>query len=269
MDYDAYVALFNSGDDRALVERYFADDCVMISSTRISRGRKELLEFLDWAHDGVREIVRPQRVARDADGILAEVDMDFIATRARPDFPFGELRPGDILTVKFLVAYRIVDGRIRELKSMTWPAERGVTKAPMLGGPGQRAAYMAYAAAFSGGDMERAGRYYTEDCVLELSSVPPLVGRDAIVHFYGEMFRSVRETLTVHQLVMDEEGIAGDVTSTFTAIADAPDFVVAPLREGESISVPVFVHYSLRNGRICRIKVARAGAPSTGSMSRR
>jgi ketosteroid isomerase-like protein len=263
MNYDDYVRLFNEGDDRALVERYFAEDCVMIGSTRIVRGRDELIAFLDWAHDGVREIARPQRVLQDAHSILAEVDMDFIASKARPDFQFGELLPGDILTVKFLVAYTIEDGRVAELKSMTWPAERGVSKAPILGAsPGQRAAYFAYASAFSNADMERASRFYTEDCTLELGSVPPLIGRQAIVDFYTAMFPKVRENLKVHQMVMDEDGIAVDVTSTFTAVEDAPEFVVAPLAKGQSVSVPVFVHYELRNGRICRIKVARAGAPS-------
>jgi ketosteroid isomerase-like protein len=264
MDYADYVSCFNEGDDRALVEHYFAEDCVMIAATRMMRGRDELLAFLEWAHDGVREIARPQRVLQDEHSILAEVDMDFIATRARPDFPFGELHPGDILTVKFLVAYALRDGKVAELKSMTWPAERGVSKAPLLGAsPGQRAAYFAYASAFSNADMERAGRFYTEDCTLELGSVPPLAGKQAIVDFYTAMFPKVRESLAVHQLVIDEDGIAADVTSTFTAIEDAPDFVVAPLAKGQSVSVPVFVIYALRNGKICRIKVARAGTPST------
>ncbi|MGE5721673.1 MAG: nuclear transport factor 2 family protein [Sphingomonadales bacterium] len=261
MNYEDYVTLFNTGDDAALVERFFAEDCALISASRISRGKGELLAFLGWAHDGVREIARPQRVLQDENSILAEVDMDFIATGARPGFPFGELFPGDILTVKFLVAYTIRNGRIVELKSMTWPAERGVTKAPMLGaGPGQRAAYLAYASAFSHGDMDRAGRFYTDDCVLELPTLE-IAGRQAIVDFYRAMFARVREQLTLHSVVADDDGIAVDVTSTFTAIEDAPDFVVAPLRKGEEVSVPLFVHYALRGGRICRIKGVRAGPP--------
>jgi ketosteroid isomerase-like protein len=263
MNYEEYVALFNTGDDQALVERYFTEDCVMIGAGRISRGRAELLAFLRWAHDGVREIVRPQRVVQSGDTLMAEVDMDFIASKARPDFPFGELFPGDILTVKFLVAYTLRGDQIVELKSMTWPAERFVTKAPMLGSSaGQRAAYQAYATAFSAGDMERAGRFYTEDCTLELPSAGSMNGRQAILDFYGKMFKTVREDLTIHQIVFDDHAIAGEVTSTFTAIEDAPDFVVAPLRKGESIAVPVFVQYTLRGGKICRVKVGRAGPAS-------
>jgi hypothetical protein len=85
-----------------------------------------------------------------------------------------------------------------------------------------------------------------------------MYGRHAICDFYDAMFRTVREQLTIHQLVIDNDAIAVDCTSTFTAQTDAPDFVVAPLKAGESVQVRVFVIYALRQGRICGIKVARA-----------
>jgi len=263
MNYDDYIAAFNEGDDAALVERWFAPDCVMYSSSRVSRGRAELLAFLRWAHDGVREVVRPRIVMHQGDRLFVDVDMDFVCSAPRPDFPFAPLSPGDIITVRFFVTYTLDEqGLIKELCSMTWPAEQGVNKAPMLSGhAGGRAAYHAYAAAFSAGDMERAGRFYTEDCTLRLPSVPPIAGRQGILDFYGTMFRSVREHLTIHSLVMDDCGIAVDCTSTFTAQVDAPDFVVAPLKAGESVAVRVFVVYGLRDGQIATIDVARAGSP--------
>lgn len=261
MNYDAYIADFNQGDDAALVDKWFAPDCVMNGSTRTSRGRDELLAFLDWAHDGVREIVRPRQVMQQGDRLFVDVDMDFICHAPRPDFPFAPLMPGDIVTVRFFVTYELDEaGLIRELNSMTWPVEKGVIKPPMLSAhAGGRAAYQAYAAAFSGGDMHRAGRYYSEDCTLTLPSVPPMHGRQAICDFYESMFRTVREHLTIHRLVIDDGAIAVDCTSTFTAQVDAPDFVVKPLRAGESVQVRVIVIYALQDGRICEIKVARAG----------
>lgn len=264
MNYDDYVAAFNEGDDQKLVETWFAPDCVMHSSTRICRGRDELLAFLDWAHDGVREIVRPRLVMQEGNRLFVDVDMDFICQAPRPDFPFGALLPGDILTVRFFVTYRLnEEGLIEELCSMTWPAEKGVLKAPMLSGhPGGRAAYQAYVAAFSAGDMERAGKFYTEDCVLRLPSLPPIIGRDGICGFYNRMFASVREHLTIHGLVIDDNGIAVDCTSTFVAQQDAPDFSVMPLKQGEAVAVRVFVVYGLRNGQIASVDVARAGGPT-------
>ena len=131
LDYKAYEALFNTGDDAALVERFFAPDCRMVSANGVREGRGELLAFLNWAHDGVREVMRPQ-VVMSRDGLLfAEVDMDFHASKHRPDFPFGELHPGDMVTVKFFVTYTLNDdGLIEELKSMTWPPGKGVSRLP-------------------------------------------------------------------------------------------------------------------------------------------
>jgi hypothetical protein len=262
-DYDEYIAAFNSGDDRALIERYFHPDFEFIGTTRAYKGRAEFLKFLDWAHDGIREIIRLQTVLKSDRQIFAEIDMDFIATKPRPDFPFAKLEPGDLITVKFFVLYALnEDGIVTSLKSMTWPADYYVTKAPSLGAhPGQRAAYLAYCAAFSAGDGERFGKYYTDDVVLHLPSAGTIVGRAAIVDFYVQMTKRVRESLTINHVVIDDSGIAADVISTFTAHEDAPDFQVQPLKKGEAINVPVFVYYTLRGGLISSIKVARAGEP--------
>jgi hypothetical protein len=261
-DYAEYIDSFNRGEDRDLVERWFDPDVVFIGTTRKYEGRDAMLRFLQWAHDGVREIIRPITVLEQGDRLFAEVDMDFVASKQRDDFPFAKLMPGDLITVKFFVLYRIRDGRVVELKSMTWPADYEVTKAPRLGGhPGQRASFLAYAAAFSAGDGARFGRFYTDDVVLELPSAPRIDGRHGIVDFYKRMFTRVREGLTVNQVVMDDDGISADVISTFTAHEDAPEFEVRPLKKGEALAVPVFVHYKLRDGLICHIKVARAGEP--------
>lgn len=262
LDYAAYEAVFNSGDDAALVERFFADDCTMASANGTRRGKDELLGFLTWAHDGVREVMRPRQVL-SRDGLLfAEVDMDFHATRERADFPFGHLHPGDLVTVKFFVTYRLDPaGRIAELKSMTWPPERGVTKLPRLGGhPSQVAAFRAYSAAFSNADFERFSTFYTEDVVLHLtSSAGDIHGRQGIVDFYRPMFARVRESVAIENLDASDERIVLDATSRFTAIEDAADFVVAPLSKGEWIEVPVRVEYTLRDGLIADIHVSRRG----------
>ncbi len=205
--------------------------------------------------------MRPQKVLQDEVSILAEVDMDFHATRHRPDLPFGELFPGDSITVKFLVAYTLRDDKVTQLKSMTWPAGKGVTSIPRLGGhPSQLAAFRAYASAFSAADFDRFPLFYTKDVVLELGSVPPICGRDGITGFYRPMFERVRETLFPHSILASDTNIAMDATSRFTAIEDAPDFVVGPLRKGEYIEVRVLVHYELRGGLISHIRVGRAGS---------
>src|SRR5579872_2995248 len=101
LNYNEYEELFNTGDDAALIARFFHDDVVFTGGERDYRGKAQLQAFLDWAHDGVREVMRPQTVLQGGDRLFAEVDMDFHASKERPDFPFGHLRPGDLVTVKF------------------------------------------------------------------------------------------------------------------------------------------------------------------------
>jgi len=264
MDYAEYERLFNTGDDEALVARFFCEDVRFSGGSGDRFGHEGLLEFLRWAHDGVREVMRPQTVVQEGDHLFAEVDMDFHASKERPDFPFGHLHPGDTVTVKFLVHYTLRDGKVAELKSMTWPPEKGVTKLPPLGPhASQMAAYGAYTAAFSNGDPARYTRFYTEDVELLLGSVPPMRGPQAIADFYTAMFERVRESLTVHSITATDTEIVSDTTSRFTAIADAPDFVVGALSKGDYIEVRVIVTYTLRDGLIERIAVKRAGEPVT------
>jgi ketosteroid isomerase-like protein len=270
LDYNAYEELFNTGDDEALVERFFAEDCVMASANGERRGKGELLAFLKAAHDGVREVMRPQQVLSDEDLLFAEVDMDFHASKVREDFIFGAMRPGDLITVKFFVTYALDgEGKIKLLQSMVWPPERGVSKLQRLGShPSQVAAFHAYAAAFSAAEFERFPLFYTENVVLHLtSSAGDIIGRQGVVDFYRPMFESVRENVAVERFEASDERISIDAISRFTAARDAPDFVVGPLEEGEWIEVPVRVVYTLRGGLICDIHVTRNGEPRRGGRS--
>ncbi len=264
-DFAKYAELFNNGDDIKLVETYFTEDFAYTGDRRVLPTRAAFLDFLKFAHDGVREIMRPQLVLQDKDRIFAEIDMDFHALKARTDYPFGELKPGEMITVKFFVIYKLRDGKIAGLKSAIWPRNYGVSKAPRLGGSaGQRAAFLAYTRAFSEGEFDLFAAYYTDDVILELGSVPPIHGKNGIVGYYRKMFQEVREDLKINRLVADNDGIAADFTARFTAIKDAPNFTVTPLKKGESASLHVFVHYNLRNGFISHIQVARRGQPTMG-----
>jgi hypothetical protein len=243
LNYDEYVAVFNTGDDAALVGRFFAEDVAFSGGTRDYRGKAALKAFLDWAHDGVREVMRPQTVLQRADLIFVEADMDFHAVKERPEFPFGHLHPGDSLTVKFFVTYRLRAGRIVELKSMTWPPGKGVTTLPRLGGhPSQQAAFSAYVAAFNNADFERFQRFYSEDVRLELESGPPRVGRQEVIDFYRTRFRSVRAQLTINSVQATDLAIELDAVDA----------------EGGML-----VSYQLRDGLICRILVRRGGLADT------
>jgi ketosteroid isomerase-like protein len=263
LDYAKYIEAFNTGNDAELVERWFTEDCFFQSGARKIRGRKELLDFLNWAHDGIREIIRAKTVLTGENRIFAEIDMDFHATRDRPDFVFGPLKKGEFHTVKFFVLYHIRDGRVAHLKAAPWPANEGVSRPePRLGsGLEARQAFRDYLAAFSGAEFDKFSAYYTDDVVCELRG-RTLTGKAAIVDFYKSMFAKIREQLTPHQIVMDDHGIFMDATARFTGLVDASDFDSMPLKEGQSVEARVFVTYTLRDGKISSIKVARpAGSP--------
>lgn len=258
--YRDYIEVFNSGNDEALVERFYHEDLIFTGGSRRRHGKQGLKEFLAWAHDGVREVMRVQHFARAGDILFADVDMDFHATKERADFPFGHLFPGDTVTVKFHVTYTLRDEKIAGLNSMTWPPEYGVTKPPRLGShASQKAAYLAYTAAFSKADHERFSAFYTDDVTLKLNALPLIEGKQGIVDFYRPMFKQVREHLTIHKMLADDDAIFVDSTSRFTALVDAPEFVVAPLAKDEAVEVRVFVYYTLRDGLISSIHIARAG----------
>ena len=130
LDFRAYVAAFAAGDDDGLCDRFFTEDAVMRTGERTIEGRQALREFLRWAHEGVREIPRPQVVLQDEGHLFAEIDMDFVCTRDRPDFPFQPMRQGDVITVKFIATYTLRDGRVAYLKTCRWPVGVGVTTPP-------------------------------------------------------------------------------------------------------------------------------------------
>lgn len=127
MRFTDYMDAFNRYDDAALLRDFWTEDCVMRSAGRVVTGHAEMMAFLDWAHDGILETMRPKVVMEQGDRIFAEIDMDFTATRDRPDYVFGPLKQGESTTVKFFVLYKIRDGKVAELKSMIWPPGVGVS----------------------------------------------------------------------------------------------------------------------------------------------
>jgi hypothetical protein len=87
--------------------------------------------------------------------------------------------------------------------------------------------------------------------------VPPILSRQGIIDFYRPMFQSVRESLTVNSVQATDSTIELDAITRFTAIKDAPDFVVGALKVGEYIEGRVLVSYKLRDGLISSISVRR------------
>jgi ketosteroid isomerase-like protein len=139
------------------------------------------------------------------------------------------------------------------------PAHTDETGGPMRsldGSPAGRQAFAAYVKAFNSGDIDAFTGYYADDIEMVLPS-GTLPGLPAIRAFYTKMFAAVRESLHVHHLVADGEGLAIEATTRFTALRDAPDLPMGPLVAGEAFQARYFILYRLRTGRISRIEAAR------------
>ena len=259
LDYAAYEALFNTGDDEALVARFFADDCAMVSANGVRSGKAELLAFLGLgARRGARgdapaDGAQPRRsaVRRSRHGLPREQ-----AARRFPVRHAAPGRPDHGQVLRHLPAQPRRQDRRAQEHDLAARARRHQASAPRQPPePGRRLPRLCR------GVLRRRVRhasrtFYTDDVVLHLSATAgDIVGRQGIVDFYRPMFERVRESVTVETFAASDDLIAVDAVSRFTAIADAPDFVVGPLAKGEWIEVPVHVDYSLRDGLICDIAV--------------
>ena len=133
-DFNKYIEVFNSGDDKAMVDQFWVDDLVAETAQgELAKGKEDWLKFLEGVHDGMRELMRIQVLIQNEDNIFAEIDMDFHATKDRPDYPFGPLEKGDFITVKMFALYFIRDDKIAKLKLASWPPNLGVSDPPARG----------------------------------------------------------------------------------------------------------------------------------------
>ena len=119
-----------------------------------------------------------------------------------------------------------------------------------------KADFAAYINAFNNDDFPGFGKYYADDVLLELGQ-RQIRGRDGILDFYREVKARIRETLEIRQVVLDEEGLAAEVGTEFVALADWPEFVVRPVKQGDVIRLVSFVMYRIRDGKFAHIRSAR------------
>jgi hypothetical protein len=134
-DFYKYIEIFNSGDDKAMLDGFWVDDLEVWSGQGskaqiLASGKEGFLKFLNFAHDGVSEIMRVQVLMQNENNMFAEIDMDFHAFKDRPDYPFGHLKPGDFITVKMFCLYFLRGDRIVRLKMSSWAPNAGVSDPP-------------------------------------------------------------------------------------------------------------------------------------------
>jgi ketosteroid isomerase-like protein len=260
MDFNRYIEVFNSGDDDALVDGWFTDDIVYVGGNRIIEGKEAWRGFLKCAHDGVREILRLQTLLQKDNEMFCEIDMDFHSTKARPDYPFKPMYPGDMMTVKFFVLYKLREGKICRLKGATWPVDYGISRLPRLGGShvSQEAALQSFNAAYRVRDYERFGKFYTDDVVLKMGEAPAINSRDAVLNYYRMLFDKVEEDAQETSIDAADDLISIESNTLFRAKEDAPDFPFGALEKNVSCERKLLTVFDLQDGLIAGIRVEPA-----------
>jgi len=114
--------------------------------------------------------------------------------------------------------------------------------------------FRAYIEAFNRGDFEAVTANYTDDVELVNGAGTRLVGKAAIVDFYRKVRADTDRTIEIVECFADEEGIGADLKSEFVATRDAPDFPSGPMAKGDRLRINSFAIYSLRGGKLARIK---------------
>jgi len=118
-----------------------------------------------------------------------------------------------------------------------------------------RADYERYIAAFNARDIPGFTRFYAPDVVFLLGA-REMRGRQAIIDWYDFAWKRVREKVALRRFIADASGVAVELETQFTAIADWPDFSAGPLRTGDVLRRIGFGHYDSGPAGFSRVATA-------------
>jgi len=120
---------------------------------------------------------------------------------------------------------------------------------------GLRERYLAYIAAFNAKRIPDFTSYYAPDVKFMLGA-KLISGRQGIIDWYEFAWTRITEHCVVRRLIVGEDGLASELETTFTAIADWPDFPSGPLRKGDVLRRIGFGHYDVQAGYFSRVATA-------------
>lgn len=119
-----------------------------------------------------------------------------------------------------------------------------------------RAEFEKYIALFSDNHRDDYSKYYTEDVLYERGATHTMRGIKPILDFYREVHQHLTQKLKVVNYAATETFIGAEVHSEFTVFKDYKHESGLDFKKGDHFIGHNFVHYGLRNGRICHIKSA-------------
>jgi hypothetical protein len=115
--------------------------------------------------------------------------------------------------------------------------------------------YQRYIDAFNARQLDEFTSFYAPDVEFALGA-RTMRGRDAIIDWYRFAWQRITEHCHPRWRVIDDGHVAVELETTFTAIADWPDFSGGPLRTGDVVKRIGFGHYDVRDGQFTRVATA-------------
>lgn len=113
-----------------------------------------------------------------------------------------------------------------------------------------------YLAAFNRNDFDGFSRFYAPNVIFE-GQGGSFRSRDEVVAFYRDVKASLRETITLNDVVVGDGEIAADITTELVAIRDYPGLRSGPMRAGETRRSQNFIWYQFRGREFVHIRSAR------------
>jgi hypothetical protein len=115
-DIIAYFDAFNRKDFEGF-GKFYADDVRLDVGRFVRNSRAEILAFYREVARTCDERLTLKRIVMDEGGVAVEVDTEFKALVANPDFIAGPLTPGESIFITSFIFYTIVDGRFVDIKA--------------------------------------------------------------------------------------------------------------------------------------------------------
>jgi hypothetical protein len=98
--------------------------------------------------------------------------------------------------------------------------------------------------------------FYAPDIRLVIGNGTELIGREAIVDFYGKVTQRTRRTIEIVQSFANGNTLAAEIESEFLALEDVPDFAAQPMARGDRYYLNSFVFYDFEGDHYTRIRAA-------------
>lgn len=122
-----------------------------------------------------------------------------------------------------------------------------------------REQYQDYLDKFNGRNYDGVLEYYAPDGQFEVTFFgTALRTRQAVKEFYSFFHDHVKEEIIVHRYISEGDMVAMEATVRVTGMKDmtiegakaAGIDLLTPVRAGEVVEVPQFIHYHLKDGKI-------------------